>query len=154
MRSRLLSLALVVTALTPARHALADDGFQIKRNPVAPIAGTPLWPAKELETPPVPAKSPGLVIAGAVVASLGAAGAIAGSVLVTTDDHGCVGSPCATTRRDAGITTLLISAPVAAAGLTMMLIGIQPADSEPADARRFVPQVAIGPTGGVLTWKF
>lgn len=156
MRSRLLSLALVVAALAPARLAHADDGFQIKRNPVAPIAGTPLWPAKELETPPIPARYPGLVIAGAIVGGLGAAGAITGSILMATDNTGCTGMPCAHNRREYGMTTLLISAPVAAAGLTMILVGLQPAptDEAPSTAARLVPEVRLGPTSGSLTWRF
>ncbi|MFT3771886.1 MAG: chalcone isomerase family protein [Minicystis sp.] len=189
MRCRLLPLPLILAAaiLAPARPAAADDGFSIKRNPVAPIAGTPLpnWSWPEVKEPKK-AKSPGLVIAGAIVGGLGAAGAVAGLVIMGTSRVGCPnvrnadGSiatsmvhvdpndasspvvevaqsfcPGPTTGRDVGLTTALAGAAVAAAGLTMILVGIQPAEDEaPSAARRLVPTVAISPTGGVLTWKF
>ncbi|APR78159.1 Hypothetical protein A7982_03506 [Minicystis rosea] len=187
MRSRLLPLALLLAVAAPARTAAADDGASIKRNPVAPIAGTPLpswsWPEPKVEKK---AKSPGLVIAGGIIGGLGAAGAIAGLVLMGTVRTGCPNlrdangniltapapvdpsdpskgtvdvakssCPGPTTGRDVGITVLLGSAAVAAAGLTMVLVGIQPAEDEaPSTAARLVPTVTISPTGGSFLWRF
>jgi hypothetical protein len=154
MRVRLLvpALLLASAALAPARPAAADDGAQIRRNYTAPIAGTPLpmwqWPE---EKAPKKAKSPALVILGGIFGGLGAAGAVTGLVLTATDDG------TQTTRHEVGLTTLLASSAVAAAGLTMVLVGVQPAEGDDAAATtgaRLVPSVAIGPTGGVLTWRF
>lgn len=147
MRSRLLVLPLLLAAFAtfaPARAA-ADDGAAIRRNYVAPIAGTPLsfWDWQE-PSKPRQARSPALVIAGAIFGGLGAAGAITGLVLTGNDQ-----------THDVGFTTLLGSAGAAAIGLTMVLVGIQPAE-EPAatSGRSLAPSVAVGPTGGALTWRF
>jgi hypothetical protein len=159
MRSRLLPLPLLAATLAltlaPAR-AGADDGANLRRNYDAPIAGTPLpgWTAPELKTPVRPAKSPALVIAGIIAGGLGAVGAVTGVVLMNTGSQGCDAGLCTTKTRDLGLTVAFGGAGVAAAGLVMMLVGLQPADAAPAAAARFVPQVAVGPTGGALTWRF
>jgi hypothetical protein len=61
-------------------------------------------------------------------------------------------------RRNAGMMALLIGAPIAAAGLTMILVGIQPAaaagDEAPPPAARLVPEVRVGLASGSLTWRF
>lgn len=204
MRSRLLPVALIVCALTPTRIAAADDGASIKKNAVAPIAGTPFWPRVEVEAPARKPKSAALVILGAIIGSLGAAGAITGGVLLATSSGGCpnaldqngnvirrsetydywidpvtrvrvnpttdverakaqriTGQVDVTScsgrdqREQIGLTTLLVSAGVAALGLTGVLVGIQPrADEEPSPSARFIPTLKLGPTGGTLTWQF
>lgn len=207
MRPRLLpiSLLLCATVLAPARTAAADDGAIIKRHPVAPIAGTPWWSTREIEVeaPARKPKSAALVILGAILGGLGAAGAVTGSVLMAQSSPACrtldpkgnvvygddgartihidpntrviipnytpeknpnalavdVGSKtsacvAADPLREAGITTLLVSAGVAAAGLTAVLVGIQPAADESDTRARLVPTIAVGPTGGSLTWRF
>lgn len=167
MRSRLLPFTLLIAALAPARIAAADDGAALRRTPYAPIAGTPI-PGTMSLTSEKKAKYPGLVIGGAVTAGLGVVGLVVGAIVAMPPD-GCPytntetdpkkppqyesSGPC-TTQRNLGVATLSISAAVAAAGLAMVLVGVQPAD-EPASARaRLVPSVAVGPTGGTLTWRF
>jgi len=167
MLPRLLPLAVLLAALGAARTAAADDDAAIRRVPYAPIAGTPIPGTMELSTEKK-AKYPGLVIAGAVAAGLGAAGLVVGIVLTPADHDGCPyrnvakegappsyqsDGPCPA-QRNLGLTTLSISAAVAAAGLTMVLVGVQPADDAKSPSARLVPSVAVGPTGGVLTWRF
>jgi hypothetical protein len=160
MRRRLLpvSLLLSVAALAQTRNAAADDGAMIVRKPVAPIAGAPYWYENELEAPPRKAKSPALVIVGAIVGSLGAAGAVTGAILQSTA-QGVEGDQ----RQSIGMTTMFIGAGVAAAGLTALLVGIQPraedeakgAPEDGAATRRWLtPTVAVGPTGGSITFRF
>ena len=89
MRARPLPLALAATSLVLApRGAAADDAAAAKpATPLGPMssAPTPLRAyvaAAAVERPPV---SPALVIAGGVVAGVGAVGALTGLVL---GDHG------------------------------------------------------------------
>jgi hypothetical protein len=154
MRSRAASLLLAAALLATSGSAWADDGSSIKKDPVAPIAGTPL--GREIEVAkPKKARFPGLVIAGGIVGGLGAAGVIGGLVLSTLPPGDCAGD-AAMCRRDLGRTTILIGAPVAALGLTLLLVGIQPEpdDAPAATQAKLLPSVAVGPSGGVLTWRF
>jgi hypothetical protein len=96
--------------------------------------------------------SAGLVIAGGITAGLGAVGALSGLLLMAIDPSGCA---CDSARKDGGRIALFVGAPVLAAGLTMVIVGIQPAPDAAATARaRLVPAVAVGPTGGTLRWSF
>lgn len=148
MRSRLLPLALLL-ALAAPRIASADDGAQIKRNPTAPIAGTPL-PERPEPAKPMRARSPALVISGAIAAALGGAGAITGLVLMNTDG-GCVANT-GMCRADGGRIALFAGAPVAALGVVMLLIGTQPSE-EPLTAG-LRPTVGVGPGSATFTWRF
>lgn len=159
MRLRLLPAALALAAILPARPAAADDGENLRRTPYAPIAGTPIPSSYDWETDKL-ARNPGLVIAGAVVGSVGIAGALTGLVLMSTGTGGCplgtlaAPNPCPATGRDIGRIMLPISGAVAAAGLTMVLVGIQPEGDASSARARLLPAAAIGPTGGTLTWRF
>lgn len=164
-RLPLAPLLLLLAAIVPARAASADDGAIIRRKPVAPIAGTPIWPEIEPSTPPRKARIPALVIAGGIVGGLGAAGALTGLALMSTSASSCkpvysdsgqlIDTLCPTGQRgDIGLTTLLVGSSVAALGLTLLLVGIQPADEPEAPAARALPTISIGPTGGALTWRF
>jgi hypothetical protein len=149
MRSRLLPLALLLVAAAP-RIASADDGAQIKKNAVAPIAGTPL-PERVEPKKPMRARSPALVISGAVVTALGAGGALTGLVLMNTDSSGCVAG-AGLCRTDAGRIALFAGAPVMAAGVVMLILGTQPSEEPLAASLR--PAVGVGPGGATLTWRF
>lgn len=175
MRARLLPLTLLLCAAVfgPARTAAADDGAMLVRKPVAPIAGAPYWYKLEVEATPRKPRSAALVILGAIIGSLGAAGAVTGSVLLSTSTGSCPhildknGEP----RRDErdphiylcdgndpqqtiGMATLLAGGGAAAVGLTALLVGIQPKAEDESARRRFVPTVAVGPTGGTITFRF
>lgn len=142
MRPRLLPIPLLFAALALSRAARADDAAPPPPRAPAVAPLSPIVAAAEEAEHPSKAASPGLVIAGGILGGMGAAGALAGLVLLD------VGSTDA--QRDAGRVALSIGAPVAAAGLIMLLVGVQPA----ADTARFVPTVAVGPTGGALRIRF
>jgi hypothetical protein len=169
MRPRLLPLALVLAlsgaGLLPPRLAAADGAAPSKPAPpataptAAPAASglalSPLRAAVEAAAVPRKPVSAPLVIAGGITAGIGAAGALAGLLLMSVDPSSCTGAACGVSRQDAGRITLFVGAPVLAVGLTMVIIGIQPAPDADATARaRLVPAVAVGPTGGTLRWRF
>jgi len=160
MRPRLLPLAIVLSsaALLSPRPAAADEPAPAKVGagagaPAAAPALSPLRAAIEAADAPRRPVSAPLVIAGGITAGLGAAGALAGLLLMSVGPSECAGAPCS--NQNAGRVTLFVGAPVLAAGLVMVIVGIQPApDAEVTARARFVPAVAIGPTGGTLRWTF
>ncbi len=176
MRPRLLPFALVLAsaAILAPRSAVAQEKAQESTSSKAPAPGTapvtgaplaaavplagpqsPIRAAMLAESQPRPAVSPALVIAGGITAAAGGVTALAGLIVMNVDTTGCSGSACSSARRDAGRIALFAGAPVLAAGLTMVIIGIQPApDAAGEPQARLVPTVTLGPTGGALRWSF
>ena len=162
MRVRLLlpALALASAALLPPGVAVADESAPSKggASPAPGVAASsPLRAAVEAASEPRKPVSGALVVAGGITASIGAAGALAGLLLMHVEGASCAGRPCGAGQQDAGRAALFIGAPVLAAGLVMVVVGIQPA-TDPDAARvagaRLVPTLALGPTGGSLRWSF
>lgn len=162
MRSRLLpsALALASAALLPSSIAVADESAPSKggASPASGVAASsPLRAAVKAASEPREPVSGALVVAGGITAGIGAAGALAGLLLMHVEGASCAGRPCGADRQSAGRVALFIGAPVLAAGLVMVVVGIQPAtdpDTERAAGVRLVPTVALGPTGGSLRWSF
>jgi hypothetical protein len=152
---QLLLAAAVAAALASARPASADDAPS-RLPPIVPKS--PIVAYAEYEAHPPPAASPALVIAGGVLGGAGVVGALVGLILMGPTGETATtggGSVTSTSLRDAGRITVTIGAPLAAVGLVMTIIGLQPAAAGDATGgAKLRPEVAVGPTGAALRWRF
>lgn len=152
-RSPLLAALLAGSVLLGSTPALADEPGPAPAAPQRAAAPVPPYAIAE-EAPQL--MSPGLTIAGIVVGGAGLVGSLTGLVLmnskqtITCSDPT---APCPTSTREIGTTMLIVSAPVLAVGIAMAIIGARPAQVKAAMAHG-VPAIAIGPTGGMVSWVF
>jgi hypothetical protein len=133
----------------PPPAAAAPPAAPAAAPPAAPAAAPTAAPAAAATPPAAPKRDIGLVIGGVLMLAFGTPSLAAGTALAAT----CHGSATGcSTKVDEIVALTLGGAALFAGGIVTTIAGVRP----PSDkaAARWAPSVALGPTGGSLSWTF